>query len=72
MFMTGKLASNLMDNLCCVAISATGNVDENCSIDEERFQKCMEYAKAKFVEICEEWEQFMNDEWDISEEGLSD
>ena len=65
MKMTYKLATRLMDDLFCLAISANGGYSENIPIEAlELFQK---YAKDRFQNLCEEWEGVMGKEWNISE-----
>lgn len=69
MKMTFKCADKLITALACVAISANGGcpVDENGepNMTEEQLEKVNEYAKRKFVEICEEWEELTGEEWEI-------
>lgn len=69
MKMTFKCADELMTALACVAISANGGcpVDENGepNMTEEQLEMVNEYAKRKFVEICEEWEEEMDEDWEI-------
>ena len=69
MKMTFKCADELMTALACVAISANGGcpVDENGepNMTKEQMEMVNEYAKRKFVEICEEWEEEMGEDWEI-------
>lgn len=69
MKMTFKCADELMTALACVAISANGGcpVDENGepNMTEKQMEMVNEYAKRKFVEICEEWEEEMGEDWEI-------
>jgi hypothetical protein len=69
MKMTFKCADELMTALACVAISANGGcpVDENGepTMTAEQLEMVNEYAKRKFVEICEEWEELTDEEWEI-------
>lgn len=71
MKMTFKCADELMTALACVAISASGGcpVDENGepTMTEEQLKEVNEYAKRKFVEICEEWEELTDEEWEIED-----
>ena len=76
MVMTEKLDNEIMDNLACLAISAMGTEgqiegwekDENKDIPifkEEYIRKFMDYARAKFVEMCAEWEQEMGEDFQV-------
>ena len=76
MIMTEKLANEIMDNLACLAISAMGTEgqierwekDESEDIPifkEEYTRRVMDYARAKFVEICAEWEQEMGEDFRV-------
>lgn len=69
MKMTFKCADELMTALACVAISANGGcpTDENgeSTISAEQLKKVNEYAKRKFIEICDEWEVLMDEAWEI-------
>lgn len=72
MMMTQKLADELMDNLAMLAMSALGteghiksrekNGEEEILIFEDEYvQEVLDYARSKFVEICNEWEQKMGE-----------
>ena len=72
MVMTQKLANELMDNLACLAMSALGtdehieswekDREENIPIFEEEYtREVLNYARTKFVEICDEWERQMGE-----------
>lgn len=63
MKMTNKLATQLMDTLACVAISANG-----IPKTEEDFKKVNEYARKTFVNLLESWEKEKGEEWKIEEE----
>ena len=69
MRMTFKCANELMTALACVAISANGGcpVDENGepNLSAEQLEAVNAYAKSKFVEICEEWEELIGEKWEI-------
>ena len=76
MVMTEKLANEIMDNLACLAISAMGTEGqiegwekgENGDVPifkEEYIRKFMDYARTKFVEICDEWEQEMGEAFQV-------
>lgn len=74
--MTEKLANQLMDTLTCVYISAMGGVptDENGEVcmTNEQFEAVELYARSKFCEILEEFEENLGEEWKIEceeEEG---
>lgn len=71
MKMTSKLANQLMDDLCCVAISANGGVpmDENgeCCITDEQLEAAQGYARAIFVSLLSTWEELMGEEWEIGD-----
>lgn len=70
MKMTGKLANQLMDDLMCVAISATGGAVllEDGSYDEKQMEYCGNYARNTFCELLEAWEELMNEKWEIEVE----
>ena len=69
MKMTFKCADELMTALACVAISANGGcpTDENGepSFTADQLEAVNGYARRKFVEICEEWEDEMGEAWEI-------
>ena len=76
MIMTEKLANEIMDNLACLAISAMGTEgqiegwekgeNENVPIFKEEYtRRVMDYARAKFVEICAEWEHEMGEDFRV-------
>lgn len=62
MFMTDKLANQLMETLACVAISAIG-----VPKTEAEFGKINEYARTTFTAILTAWEKVKNEEWEIGE-----
>lgn len=72
MVITQKLTNELMDNLACLAMSALGtdehieswekDGEENIPIFEEEYiREVLNYARTKFVEICDEWERQMGE-----------
>lgn len=67
MKMTWELADALMNDLACLLISAEGGaeMDENDNFDEGQIARANEYAKGKFVELTEELEKAMGEEWQI-------
>lgn len=73
MIMTNVLAEALLNDLACVAISANGGaeVDENgeATISPENLELINTYARNKFVEICNEWEELMHEKWQIEEKS---
>ena len=68
MIMTKKLANQLMDDLMCVAISATGGViqDSNGHCNQEQMNFAQEYARQVFCDILEALEDVTNKEWSIT------
>ena len=74
MIMTNILAEALLNDLACVAISANGGaeVDENgeATISPEHLELINTYARNKFVEICNEWEEFMHEKWVIEDKPI--
>lgn len=64
--MTNELATTLMDALCCVAISADGGYDET-RFETDGYEGAQEYARAKFCEILNQWEEIYDFEWEIEE-----
>ena len=73
MRMTWKLANRLMDDLCCLAISAIVTTEDTpypdaLSLPNEMMELVEKYANEKFQEICEEWEDTFDGEgWEIEE-----
>ena len=72
MRMTWKLASDLMDNLCCLAISAIVTAEDTpypdpLNLPDGMMELVEEYAREKFQEICEAWENKFGEEWEIEE-----
>ena len=67
MIMTGKLATELMNVLSCVAISATGGAvtDENGNFNQEQLDYAEEYARNTFCELLEAWEELTGKKWKI-------
>ena len=67
MTMTEKLANQLMDDLACVAISATGGAiqDTDGHFDQEQMEFAQAYARQGFCAILEAWEDQMGKEWAI-------
>ena len=61
MEMTQKLANDLMDCLCALAISANGRIPET----EEEFEQCQQYAKDTFMTLCDQWEQVTRETWEV-------
>lgn len=71
MVMTEKLANQLMDCLACVAISATGGIiqNENGDFNQKQMDFVEKYARETFYNILEAWEESMEKEWEIVEQG---
>ena len=73
MIMTNVLVEALLNDLACVAISANGGaeVDENgeATVSPENLELINTYARNKFVEICNEWEELMGEKWQIEEKS---
>ena len=67
MVMTEKLANQFMDDLMCVAISATGGAiqDANGHFNQEQMEFAQAYARQTFCDILEAWEDQMGKKWDI-------
>ena len=68
MIMTKKLADQLMDDLMCVAISATGGAiqDSNGHCNQEQIDFAQEYARQAFCDILEAWEDYTDKQWSIT------
>ena len=68
MIMTEKLANQLMDDLMCVAISATGGAiqDSNGHCNQEQMDFAQEYARQAFCDILEVWEDYTDKQWSIT------
>ena len=68
MIMTKKLANQLMDNLMCVAISATSGAiqDSNGHCNQEQMEFAQEYARQAFCDILEAWEDSTDKQWSIT------
>ena len=58
MTMTKILAEDIMDNLACLYISANGYSDEE--ILRSHKDEIESYAKSKFIELVEEFEEIHN------------
>jgi len=72
MKMTWKLANNLMDSLCCLAISAIISTKDTPypdprNLPDEMMKLVENYAREKFQEICGEWEDVFGEKWGIEE-----
>ena len=67
MFMTEKLADQLMQDLMCVAISATGGAiqDSNGKFNQKQIDFAQKYAKKEFCYILEDWEEIFGKKWNI-------
>lgn len=67
MIMTNILANQLLENLMCVALSATGGVDlEN--INQKQMEFAEHYAKETFCDLLEAWEKSMGAKWKIEKD----
>lgn len=64
MIMEGKLASELMDCLTCLYLSAYG--DSTIGTYYELAEKAQEYARAKFIELTDEFESATGKQWDVT------
>ena len=64
MIMEGKLASELMDRLACLYLSAYG--DGTIDTYYELTEKAQEYARAKFIELADEFESATGKQWDVT------
>ena len=64
MIMEGKLASELMDCLACLYLSAYG--DGTIDTYYELTEKAQEYARAKFIELADEFESATGKQWDVT------
>lgn len=73
MIMTAKLATELMNNLACLALSATGGVvtDENGEFNQEQLDYAQEYARKTFCELADAWEELLGKKWQIEIEKES-
>lgn len=73
MTMTQELANELMNALACIAISAKGGaeIDEHgeLRVSPEKLKLAQTYARSKFIEICDEWEETMGEKWIIRSES---
>lgn len=66
MIITDKLANRLMDDLLCVAISALGGYpEEGLSLETQKI--CSKWARTKFLELTDEWQDITGEEWEIYE-----
>lgn len=66
MIMTEKLADLLLEALIGVAISANGGVPKN-GLSNVQHALVLTYAKDKFSQIMNEWEELMGEKWKIEE-----
>lgn len=60
MLMTEKLASDLLDCLTCLAISANGRLP-----NEEQLEQSRKYAINTLSRLCNEWEEIMGEGWEV-------
>ena len=67
MIMSFELAKELMDALACVAISATGGIEEaaNGEISQEQIAYAENYAKDTFISIMDSWEELTGKKWQV-------
>lgn len=67
MTMTEKLATRLMEDLACVAISATGGAVQDAAgnFSKEQMAFAQQYAKDTFCALLTDWEEKMGKEWNI-------
>ena len=69
MIMTQKLANALMDDLFCLAISATGGAiqtdDGEYHCSEEQIEYADKYARETFCSIADSWEELMDKKWSV-------
>lgn len=61
MKMPQTLVNDLMDCLYTLAMCANGRAPET----EEEKAMCQEYVKGTFLSLCEEWEETMEESWDV-------
>lgn len=64
MIMEGKLASDLMNCLACLYFSAFG--DGTIDTYYELAEKAQEFARAKFIELADEFESATGKQWDVT------
>lgn len=57
MTMTAVLAEDIMNDLACLCISANGYSDEEIALHKDEIES---YAKSKFIELVEEFEEIHN------------
>lgn len=62
MAMTKKLACSLMEDLACLALSATGTDP----FDERAMALAENYAKKTFLFLCAEWTDLTGEDWQVS------
>ena len=62
MIMTEKLACSLMEDLGCLALSATGTDP----FDEQAIALAEDYAKKTFLSLCAEWTDLTGEDWQVS------
>jgi len=60
-YMTQEVANELMNSLSIMALQLEGGpqYDETGSLCKEQKERIEEYARTKFVELGDEWEQKM-------------
>lgn len=66
MKMSFEFASNLMDILAGVWVSANG-----IPSTEEEVKKAESYARKTFIEICNHWEKQKSKKWEITKKYLN-
>lgn len=63
MFMTFKLASDLMDALAALYLSAIN--PGNCEFTEEDIENANKYARETYITICDDFEAKMAKKWEV-------
>lgn len=67
MIMTKKLADRLMEDLMCLALSATGGVDPK-NINQKQMEYVENYVKETLYDLLSAWEELTGKEWKLKEE----
>ena len=67
MIMTKKLADRLMEDLMCLALSATGGVDPK-NINQKQMEYEENYVKETLYDLLSAWEELTGKEWKLKEE----
>lgn len=64
MYLKWKLATDIIDNLFCLCVSANGGLPPG-GLTEEQEKLCKDYANNKFQTLLKEWQEITGQKWEI-------